>query len=121
MRRGSVSALDIGDMGIHDMGRPSVTELHATIDRPSRVLTWLVPRVLLSPMLADPDAVHDLHLAASAPYAKLLAEQMWSLWNHGPACTPNEAQTLVYTLLQVFSGGLGFAPKPPTRPRTPRA
>ena len=111
MRRGCVRALDVGDMGIHDMGRPSVTELHATIDQPSRVLAWLVPRVLLAPMLADPDAVHDLRLAASAPYAKLLTEQMWSLWNHGPACTPHEAQTLVYALLQVFVGGLGFAPE----------
>jgi AraC-like DNA-binding protein len=110
MRRGDVGPLEIGDMGIHDMGRPSVTELHATIDHPSRVLAWLVPRVLLAPMLADPEAVRDLRLSASAPYAKLLAEQMWSLWTHGPACTSAEAQTLVYALLQVFVGGLGFAP-----------
>jgi hypothetical protein len=66
-RRGGVRALDAGDIGIHDMCRPSVTELYPAPDAARlNMLVWLVPRWSLAPLF-DLGTIHDLRLVASAP------------------------------------------------------
>jgi AraC-like DNA-binding protein len=108
--RGRSSTLGAGDVGVHDMSHPSVTEIHAPPPDPqshARVLTWMVPRMLLVPLIADPNAVHGLRLAASAPYVRLLCDVLWSVWTNAARCAEHEGETAAYSLLLLLAGGLG--------------
>lgn len=108
-----------GDIGVHDMNRPSVTELRpaARAER-LHMLVWLVPRWSLAPFI-DVDETPQLRLIASAPYTKLLDEQLALLWQHGPHCTPDEGQTIAHAAMMVLAGGLGRA-QPAASPSAPQ-
>jgi AraC-like DNA-binding protein len=104
------SSLGVSDVGVHDMGRPSITEVHAIQRDPrdrARVLTWLVPRVLLAPQLSSPEAVHGLRFAGSTRYGRMLGDLLWSVWTNAPLCDEREGAAAAYSLLLLLAGGLG--------------
>lgn len=110
LRRGTVGALGPGDVGVHDTDRPSTTELHApSPGRQARVLVWMVPRTLVVPLLAAPEAAHGTRLAASEPYARLLGDHLRSVWENAPHCAEHEGEAAARSLLLLLAGGLGHA------------
>lgn len=107
---GAFNELSEGDIGIHDTGRPSDTKILApSPDRPARVLVWMIPRILIVPLLASPDAVHGMRLAASLPYTQMLREALWLVWKYAPRCTKREGETAAYSLLLLLVSGLARA------------
>jgi AraC-like DNA-binding protein len=106
--RGAFSTLLQGDIGVHSTGVPSVSEFQAAAkDQPARVLVWMVPRILLAPLLVDPDAAHGMRFDASLPYTRLLTGYLWSAWEAAPHCTEQERETIAYSLLLLVAAGLG--------------
>jgi AraC-like DNA-binding protein len=108
--RGPCGVLSKGDVGVLDMGRPCDTELHSLPpgDR-ACVLSWTVPRILLGPLLVDPDAAHGLGFATSVSYTRLLGDCLWSVWTNAPRCSEREGEAAAYSLLLLLASGLGPA------------
>jgi AraC-like DNA-binding protein len=107
-RAGSVGPLQQGDVGFHATGRPSVTELHAPAPAcPARVLVWMVPRIMLAPLLPAADDAHGTRFTASAPYTRLLGDCLWSVWENASRCTEREGEAAAYSLLLLLAAGLG--------------
>ena len=64
-----------GDICLNDMAQPNFAELGGSEEKPSRVMTLVVPRQMLAPRLAHPDSVSGMMLAADDRRARLLADQ----------------------------------------------
>jgi AraC-like DNA-binding protein len=107
---GPSGTLSPGDVGILNMNRPNDTELLApsSAER-ARVLAWMVPRILLAPLLVDPDSAHGLRFATSVPYTRLLGDCLWSVWTNAPHCSEQEGEAAAYSLLLLLASRLGPA------------
>ncbi|WP_031336460.1 helix-turn-helix domain-containing protein [Rhodopseudomonas sp. B29] len=69
-----------GDICLNDMAQPNFAELGGSDEKPSRVMTLVVPRQMLAPRLAHPDSVSGMMLAADDRRARLLSDQFNELW-----------------------------------------
>jgi len=80
-----------GDIGLVDMAQPNRTVLTEATGHRVRLMTVILPRVLLAPRLAHPDSAMAF-LPANHPHARLLASQFDALWQPPePEAGPLEA------------------------------
>lgn len=104
--RGPVT-LGKGDLGVHDTGYSSKIELRAAAPgQHAHVLVWLVPRILLAPLVSFPEGLRGLRFAASEPYTHLLAAHLKEVWDRAPHCTRAEGEASVASLLALLAAGL---------------
>lgn len=72
--------LQPGDICLIDMAQPNRTVLTSDGDQCSRLVTLIVPRLLLAPRLAHPDSATATLLPQADRRARLLADQFAELW-----------------------------------------
>lgn len=97
-----------GDICLNDMAQPNFAELGGSDDKPSRVMTLIVPRALLAPRLAHPDSVSGLMLAADDRRARLLADQFHELWQQPNSDgSATDTKTVIDVMCDVIAEAAG--------------
>ena len=115
--------LEVGDLGVHDMSRPSAHELIAGPgDARCHHLMLMIPRARLAPMLASgPGAAHALRLRSDDPYTGLLREHLDSLHRYAPALTSAQRETATQSLLVLLAGSVDGASPQRSSPAAQRS
>ncbi len=97
-----------GDLGLIDMGQPSLTREIQAEDGSTRVLSFVLPRLLLSPLLtANASSPMIRILRRETPYAGMLRDYMLSLRRCALELTHCQSQSAVQSLAQLVAGGFG--------------
>jgi AraC-like DNA-binding protein len=109
--------LGTGDLGIHDMTRPSMHEILAGPGSPvAHHLMLMVPRSQIAPLVTNgPDAAHGLRIDGRGSYAQLVSAYMLSLHHHVEALSDAERTTAVRVLLLLLAAGIDEAHHAPPR------
>jgi AraC-like DNA-binding protein len=95
-----------GDVSVIDMGQPSLTRETQADDGATRVMSFVLPRVSLAPLLSAADGGPMIRiLPREAPYARMLSEYMLSLRRCALELTHRESQAAVQSLAQLVAGG----------------
>lgn len=97
-----------GDLGLIDMGQPSLTREAQAEDGFSRVLSFVLPRMLLSPLLTADEKITTVRiLRRETPYAAILRDYMLALRRGASELTHSESQAAVQSLARLVAGGFG--------------
>ena len=98
--------LRAGDVCLIDMAQANSTRMKAGASGVSRVLTLVVPRAGLAPLLAAPDSMSASVIAADTPAGRLLGEHLLAL-RRGEARADNP--TAVDDAARLVAGAVGSA------------
>ena len=95
-----------GDVSVIDMGQPSLTREMQADDGATSVVSFVLPRLLLAPLLSAADSGPMIRIIPrEAPYAGMLSEYMLSLRRCALELTHRESQAAVQSLAQLVAGG----------------
>jgi AraC-like DNA-binding protein len=97
-----------GDVFLVDMAQSNRTtmigETHSVL---SHVLSLLLPRALLAPLLALPDSAGASLLPRDTSQARFLAEQLLALYNRSEQLTPEDGVAAVNTVTGLVADAVG--------------
>lgn len=97
-----------GDVSIIDMSQPSQTRELPGEDGSARVLTCMLPRVLLSPSLSIPDTFAPVSvLRRDEPYGRMLGDHLLAIRRCAGDLTHAQSQAAVHALVQLVVGSAG--------------
>ena len=96
-----------GDIGLLDMAPPNRTVLTQAVDGSrTRLMSIILPRAVLAPRLAHPDAATASFLPASHPHARLLADQIAALWQP-PSSEAGDPETTIAAIADIMAAVAG--------------
>jgi AraC-like DNA-binding protein len=96
-----------GDIVVNDMTCPNRTiSLPAPGDAQHRHLTFFVPRPLLAPLLAAPDAIAHPVIAGHTPYGRVLRSHLLAIYYHGAALTREQSEAVTRGLPPLIAAGI---------------
>ena len=94
-----------GDIGVIDMGKPSMTREMQGEDGTTQGLSFVMPRAILEPMLgAATNAPTIRIIPREAPYVRMLTDYILSLRRSAAALTHVESQAALNALAQLVAG-----------------
>lgn len=97
-----------GDVSLLDMRRPTLTREMQAQDGYTRVVCFVLPRLLLAPLLTAPESGPAVRiLPREAPFAAMMRDYMLSLRACAGELTHGESQSAVQSLAQLVAGGFG--------------
>jgi AraC-like DNA-binding protein len=96
-----------GDIGFLDMIRASDVEVRAPPDGLAHCIAIFVPRKLLTPLLAAPDAEHCASLSGRVKATRLLTETVISMATGSPERSAALIRTKTEALVGLLADGLG--------------
>ena len=107
--RGAVM-VETGDIIISDMTQPSRTRLiEAAGQRPSELLTMVIPRSLLAARLRNPDDVQGSVIRGGTAYGRLVADQFRLLRDQAPSMTTVDSEIATTSMISLVAGAIGHA------------
>lgn len=99
-----------GDVYIVDLSQPNVFQHGIGSDGPdTHVLTLVLPRHLLAPLLVAPDAVQGSVISHQTAFGRLIADHMLALRHHAPYLDDGESRTAVASMACLAAGAFGQA------------
>ena len=99
-----------GDVYIVDLSQPNSFHHGAKPDGPdSHVLTLVMPRDLLAPLLAEADGVHGNVVSHKTAFGRLIADHMLALRSHAPHLDDGECRAAVAGMAHLAAGAFGLA------------
>lgn len=97
-----------GDISLINMARPSLTREMQAEDGAARVVSFVLPRPLLAPLLGEADGGPAIRVMRhETPYAAMLRDHMLALRRCALELTHGESQSAVQALAQLVAGGFG--------------
>lgn len=93
-----------GDILILDASR----QTHSRTSALKNFTLW-VPRVLLEPLVSDPDALHGMIIPADEPRAIILRTYLMSLHEQAPGMTMSQASTLTRPTIELLVSTLDLS------------
>lgn len=95
-----------GDISLIDMARPSLTREMQAEDGAASILSFVLPRPLLAPLLGQTDGGPAIRIMRhETPYAAMLRDHMLALRRCAPELTHGESRSAVMALAQLVAGG----------------
>lgn len=101
-------ALRPGDLCLIDMAQPNRTTLTEGAARRCQVRTLILPRALLAPQLAFPDAATATLLSRADQPSQVLREQFTALWQAGVS-GDSDAAAALSTMMDIIATIVGSA------------
>jgi AraC-like DNA-binding protein len=102
--------LEAGDICLIDMSQPNNTRLVSdTGGYPPRVVSLVLPRLLLAPLLAAPDSVQASVISRKTAFGRLVGEHLQAVRRHASHLTENESRSAVQATALLVAGGIGPA------------
>jgi len=99
-----------GDVYIVDLSQPNVFRRGADANgQDSHVLTLVLPRSLLAPLLAAPDAAQGAMVSHKTAFGQLMADHMLALRRHAPYLSDDECRAAVASMAHLAAGAFGQA------------
>lgn len=109
-RDGSVTAAT-GDIVCHDLAQPGRTRVieteHGAL---AHMLTVVVPRALLAPLLGRADGAHASIIHGGTGYGRLLTERFRTLQRQAGTMTMADSEIAVRSMAALFAGAIGPTP-----------
>ncbi len=102
MVEGRDMTVEAGDVWIVDMARTVVNQPVAF-----RSTNLAIPRIVLAPLLSNPDALHGLKLSATSAVGGLLSRYLRDLAKRAPAMEPDEANAVAQSTVHLIAGCVG--------------
>jgi AraC-like DNA-binding protein len=103
-------AFETGDLYIVDLSQPNVFWHGAGPNGPdSHTLTLVLPRGLLGPLLAAPDAVQGAMVSHKTAFGQLMADHMLALRRHAPYLSDGESRAAVASMAHLAAEAFGQA------------
>lgn len=97
-----------GDISLIDMARPSLTREIQAEDGVTRVLSFVLPRPLLAPLLGEVDGGTAIRIMQhETPYTAMLRDYMLALRRCAAELTHGQSQSAMQALARLVAGGLG--------------
>jgi AraC-like DNA-binding protein len=94
-----------GDICLLDVSAPSLTREMQAEDGAAQLLCFLLPRMLLAPLLASAERGPTIRiLPRETPYSGMLTDHMLSLRRHAAKLTISESQASIQSLVQLIGG-----------------
>jgi AraC-like DNA-binding protein len=105
------AALEAGDICLIDMSQPSEMRLVGDpAGRTLQVVTLILPRSVLAPLLAAPDAVQASVISRNTAFGRLMGEHMLALRRYAPLLSDEECRSAVQATAHLAAGAVGRAP-----------
>lgn len=97
-----------GDVYIVDLSQPNVFQNGVDPDGPdSHGVTLVLPRSVLAPLLAAPDAVQGSVVSHKTAFGRLVADHMLALCRHAPYLGDDESRAAVAAMAHLAAGAFG--------------
>lgn len=97
-----------GDVSLIDMGRPSVTREMQGPDGVAHVISFVLPRLLLAPLIGtDAPAAPIRIVRTETPFGALVRDAILALRRSAAELTPRQNHSAVEALMQLVAGAFG--------------
>jgi AraC-like DNA-binding protein len=102
------AVFESGDVYIVDLSQPNVFQNCVDPDGPdSHIVTLVLPRGLLAPLFATPDAVQGNVVSHKTAFGRLIADHMLALCRHASDLGDDESRAAVAAMAHLAAGAFG--------------